>query len=183
MISAISLMMGKTVELHVIELETHRILEQATRELAEVESERNIIRQAWVLHKNALNNYKKMHDVAKNHLPELLAHLWITKVMGDTKKEELAQAEVDTAQKMIDRYLATEQLAVDTRLGLEARINELDKRLRNAKDESPVARRNNAQNVLAKIELYRREGPRHAESLAFLVAMLGLRFDVPASAK
>lgn len=58
MISAISLMMGKTVELHVIELETHRILEQATRELAEVESERNIIRQAWVLHKNALNNYK-----------------------------------------------------------------------------------------------------------------------------
>lgn len=84
---------------------------------------------------------------------------------------------------MIDRYLATEQLAVDTRLGLEARINELDKRLRNAKDESPVAVRNNAQNVLAKIELYRREGPRHAESLAFLVAMLGLRFDVPASAK
>ncbi len=171
------------MELYAVELAARRILEQATRELAEVEAEHNLIRQAGILHENELDNYKKVRDVAKSRLPELLAHLWIAKVMGDTKKEKQTQAEVDAAQKMIDRCLAMEKFAVDTRLGLGAREKELDSRLRSAGDESPVAKRNNAQNVLAKIELYRREGPRHAQSLAFLVAMLGLRFDVPASAR
>ena len=171
------------MELNTLESATRYILEQAADELAGIETERDTIRNAMILHEKELNNYKKIYDVAKTRLPELLARLWLAKAAGDTKAAKLTQAEVDAAQKMIDRCLMMEQLAVDARLGLETLEKELEKRLRSTSQESPVAKRNNAQNVLAKIELYRQEGPRHAQSLAFLAAMLGLGFDARAAAK
>ncbi len=171
------------MELNALESAAHRIFEQAASDLVSIETERDTIRNAGILHEDELDNYKKIRDVAKTRLPELLARLWIAKAVGDTKIEKLTQAEVDAAQKMIDRCLMMEQLAIDVRLGLKALETELDKRLRNTGNESLVAKRNNAQHVLAKIELYRHEGPRHAQSLAFLAAMLGLRFDIPMEMK